>query len=115
MQTFGAYLKASREKMGLTLTEAAELAGYTRRHYARLESGDTVPGVVTFDALVKLFHMDVSTALCAYHDQDIMKRLERGARDHGAGHSASFDFSVDAYLCTGVSGPLEGVVSGAIM
>jgi transcriptional regulator with XRE-family HTH domain len=57
--SIGDCLRATRERGGLTLEQAAELSGLSKSHLSRLESGDRQPSVATLLALSRALGVPV--------------------------------------------------------
>lgn len=50
----GRRIRAQRERVGLSQTQAADLAGVDRSTWNRHESGDDVPGLVSLSRIVRV-------------------------------------------------------------
>ena len=59
--TIGAALRAAREARRLTLEQAAELAGLSKSHLSRLESGERQPSVASILSLSRALGMPVGS------------------------------------------------------
>jgi transcriptional regulator with XRE-family HTH domain len=59
--SIGECLRATRERGGLTLEQAAELSGLSKSHLSRLESGDRQPSVAALLALSRALGVPVGT------------------------------------------------------
>lgn len=57
--SIGEILRATREQRGLTLEQAAELAGLSKSHLSRLESSERQPSVAALLALASAFGVTV--------------------------------------------------------
>lgn len=51
------HLKEARQKAGMTQKEVAEYLGMTERAYQRIESGERLGTIETWDLLEDLFHI----------------------------------------------------------
>ncbi len=54
-------LKEARQKAGVTQKEVAEYLGMTERAYQRIESGERLGTIETWDLLEDLFHIHQRT------------------------------------------------------
>jgi transcriptional regulator with XRE-family HTH domain len=61
LTSIGESLRATREQRGMTLEQAAELAGLSKSHLSRLESTERQPSVATLLALAEAYGVPVSS------------------------------------------------------
>lgn len=62
-KTIGKNLKKAREKKHLTQAEVAEKSGVSVNHYAKLERGETTPGIDTLASVIKAIGVKSSDIL----------------------------------------------------
>lgn len=63
LDTFGDWVRTSREDIGMSQTELAELIGVHQITISNIETGKTIPSWQTMDALAIVFDCDIKVAM----------------------------------------------------
>jgi transcriptional regulator with XRE-family HTH domain len=78
----GERLRAARERIGLTLEQAAELSGLSKAHLSRLESAERQPSIAALLSLSEALRTPVSVLLGENQDSSPLAISTEGAPRH---------------------------------
>ncbi|MFC4346759.1 helix-turn-helix domain-containing protein [Kordiimonas lipolytica] len=85
---FGAYIKVARDRLNWTQPEAAKAIGVEQSYLSKLENGRNYPAEDVFDAILKVYAIDLSTLCSEVDDAELLRLKEiKQVRDRLAQHT----------------------------